>query len=547
VRAISLDRYSVEMRYLAMKLSNIIRNAIVGAILTVQLTPHVVHAEKLTPSAEAWRFRVKDFLKYYARTPLQVDADGRLAIGANGAPLGAVRDAQGLPLPIKSIDGRTGAMSDPSTSAGIPVEIEIYLDQFSKEFQLQVSYARDAQGRLPSSISFLVNDGVLPSAGDSDKWAVIHVDATDTVLDNGGFQLPGDANRPKLTVCKYQPIVADPLLSSCLGQTPLLSSLKAEDESYITGTWSTGLEKYKRVEIADFTHGLLQVHVRQFTVNFDATPILTAFGDLPGLGVGPQGSTANVDDTTVFPPFGLMLAASASAEYTYSGAIMIASVGGNDRSLLQLIETPVNSRCPINCVGDIWGTQGANGECSPVQNPTPTGQPAACQSREFINNLFALDGGAAGINELVKYSSRRIRRFSKTLPATVGSAIAKAAKKNEKDSEVAFNLAWTVSWSFPQVMVTCDNGVLPADCQVNDLSGQANTYVTSATQVRDASLANIKQLGKIRRLTASSAKKKELAKLIKHLTAQTKLRYEEAIDLSKEIPSSSVQCASTVF
>jgi hypothetical protein len=552
-----------------MKLYNLLKGAVALA-LTGLVGASVADAEKFPPNIQAWDYRVDDFFQYSVRSPLTLNPDGTLALQPNGNPVGAlINPATGRPYPIQSIDNRLPAVGLPAAGdptpmdAGVPVLLDVYFDKFSNEFQLQIAFAADAQGQFPSSMAFVVTEGTFPdTAAENDQWAMFHVDATRTQLDAGGFQLPGSANRPVLTVCNFQPTIANPLTESCVGQTPVLSSLRASDQTYLTGAWPTGLEKFKRIEIVQYTHWLLQVPVREFTINIDATPILNAFNAAGAPGMGLQGTNIDLNDITAMPNIGLRLAAYYGAEYAYdpiSAAMTGFIINGPEflgqfrQTHLQLVQVPVTSRCPINCIGDIWGTVGPNGECAPTpptpptpptdpNNPNPPTSPV-CTKQEFTDNLFALDGGAAGLNALVKFSTQRVQRNSRGL--NNGRQYVLAAKKNAAGAEAAFIQAWTLSWSFPQVMIACRQGTIPADCQVNDLTAQAASYLNASTQVRDFSLSNVRQLSRIRRVSISRSKKKQLRELINSLRRQTEERYQESVDLSKEIPVSSVQCTST--
>jgi hypothetical protein len=516
-----------------MKLYKSLKTALV-LVLVLTSTTSEVFAEKLPPNVDSWQYRTANFLNYYERSELIVDSEGRLAIGANSKPLGAVKDANGLPIPIHQVSSDTAG-------AGLPVELEVYFDAFSKEFQLQVSYASDRFGRLPNSLSFVVNDGMAPTGVDTNKWAMFYVDATNTQLDKDGFQLPNINNRPKLTVCKYRPEIGGPLQNSCTMTTPILSSQRASDEQYVAGSWPTGLEKFRRVEIADFTHGLLQVKVRQFTINIDATPILQAFGNVSGLGVGPQGSTVNLDDTTIFPPIGVLLASYANVSFGYNG-VMIASVSNpSAQTLMQFFNTPVSSRCPIDCVGDIWGTGNNGAVCNPVAPPPPE-DPGLCVERDFTDNLFELDGGAAGLNEIVKYTTRQIKRSSRGLSTSDKQIFRRAANKNLRAAEAAFIEAWKISWSFPQVIITC-NDVLVPGCQSVDLTSLTNRYLFASMSVRDSAYDNIRQMKRLSRKISSSRKKRHLRKVAQKLSNEIGTRYAESVELSQEVPLATIVCS----
>jgi hypothetical protein len=516
-----------------------------------------------------WNYRVADFFQYSAHSPL-------VQGGANGWTV--QNDGSGNPIPIQSIDTRLGTTSDPvPMDAGRPLALDVFFDTFSNEFQFQIGYSTGPDGSFPNSLAFVVTNGVFPDLDtpqEVDRWALFLVDAT-------------DPDNVILTVCPFDPMLEPagrgPLLTSCLNETPIVSSQRSSDNAF-TGKlpvpdpldattnpniWQTGISNpngiidqtgqvtgaqwtYKRVSYG--TRDFWGTETREFTVNIDATPLLTYFGNAGNPGIGLRGLGIDLTDPNAKPLFGMRSVAMSGVAYEYdangvlTNVIAPAALGVNFlQTHLQLINVAVNiTRCPINCVGDIWGTTGPKKECaeleSPVTPPTPPTAPAlTCSKQELIDNN-GLDGAATGLFELVNFSTKKAKRVSRRIRGTRRLVI--RAEENQVLAEAAFIKAWTTSWALPKVTVTCDSGILPADCRVETFVAQTDTYVTSSDTIRQISEDNIRVIRSLRRKVSSNSKK-SLRRLIKKLKKDTAEFYDEAISYSKAVPVSSVMCSTT--
>lgn len=409
--------------------------------------------------------------------------------------------------------------------ATAPLRVDTYVNTYTNEFNFTVLYPRDELGRFPEAISFLVSDGETVNQPErSGTHAIFYVDASVTnpgtgaimpIINIFGFNAAtADQKGPFLTSWLYGDRItsqaeADTVTAADDRADTILTNLNTIPSSMtgiLSGSWTSGSMARRGVRINDYVvsdgSSINGREVREFTINIDAsklnnrTSVRYPDGE-PWVGVsigGGLNSNLTPDPKKIF----IGLYAFNGINSTYESNIassgfgylnQLLSVGSNFG--IYFVHHKTISETPIDCTG----TPGGSSDCS-VPTPTPT-TTVQCTPKSWDNELFALDGGAAGLHELNKllckdlvrlgqylgrYSSY-YRRYVAVASRKCGSDEVEGYLKRSFDS---FLTAWTASWSFPKTTLDCSNGGTfdAAFCKSNDYSSLVSTFATAANDVR---------------------------------------------------------------
>jgi hypothetical protein len=463
----------------------------------------------------AWGVKKGDLYSYFAQNP------------------------QGLPCSEgNNVPADPGSIGCNGFTVRNPVYIETYLSTFSNEFHMQVHYPRGTDGAFPTGITFLVNDGPRFSNGVSGRSAIFYVDASKNInapiLNVYAYNASFTGNGV-LTSWQYGNAYSQSNGSDGRPADKIVTSL-APPANFLTGKWPTGYRLDRQVRVNDQTNTtgpLAGIETRVFTINIDASIILNHRPAYPsslpwqGIGIGGRANNPNTD----VPRLGLWLWAFNGLDTRYGNdgylTSWLSSTNFSFRSF-KLIDRPLNDWCPIDCRGEIWGVN-----TCPV-NPSPTPALPQCTSRSFTDNLFALDGGAAGLKEVVKFATQRLTKLSARLPAKRRERNTNLSATALKLAEDQFTVAWAISWSFPQNLIQCE-GALSSNCSVLDLRSQSANYIGATSKIFDIATQLSRELKRIRSSAARAA--------AASVTRLSKERFEEAEEFKNLIPSSTIQCS----
>jgi hypothetical protein len=428
-----------------------------------------------------------------------------------------------------------------STGSARPVYVETYYNSFQKEFYLQVKYPR-LNGRFPEGMAFVINSGSNPSQ--SGEWAVVYVDASKSIAAPilTAYAYNGTANGI-LDSWRYGNAYTNPSGSDGLPADRIVTTLNPP-ANFHTGVWSTGLKLPRRVAVEDIVDNvsgspLNGLQLRVFTVIIDAKPLINNVPDYPGVrnwkGIDIGGGANNPNGST--PKIGAWIWGFNGLQTAYDSAGYLTnwlapSTAGSTLSSFILLNKGITDWCPIDCTGTLWGAQISCGT-TVTPTPTPTVNSSSCTTQEFTNNLFALDGGAAGLYEVVKYGTQRLKLLARGLPRKRRNAIYAFADEAKKSAEDQFLVAWSISWSYPQFITQC-TGTLSSNCTLQDLTVKTANYVDATDKINTVSGSvskRLRKLGTKRGLSAAS-----------RVDTMAKMRLDEALAFSSTIPDSTVQC-----
>jgi len=448
---------------------------------------------------------------------------------------GSDSNADGIPCFTFENPDTTGMCG--TTGSSKPVALDTYYNTFQNEFYLQVKYPKNSDGNFPEGLVFVINNGDMPTV--SGQWAIVYVDASKNIA------------APILTTYAYngagggQGILSSWQYGNQAESAPadrIITTLNPP-ANFHTGSWATGFRAQRQVMVRDYTETnvaspLNGVELREYTVNIDVTPINNHSPVYPqgaswgGIEIG--GNTTN--PRVVQPQIGAWIWGFNGLNTSYdstgylTGWLRAANLGFTFSSFELLFKNI--GYAPIDCTGTIWGST----PMTTCGNPTPTpALPPECTTQSFTNNLFALDGGAAGLNEAVKYGAKRAVAIagSKGIAPRVAQRLRTRAEAAQTESESLFLSAWSTAWSFPQFITQC-TGTLTANCFVESLSARTTSYLDATQKIEGIAQRVVRLLRNSRSRAGSKA-----ATRVETL-AQTRL--QEAVDFTKTVPSSTVQC-----